>query len=247
MISEAIDFLKVKKALDFATIKESKAIEELVNFIEPVSKFISTASDKQILDLFSRKFGEGGVTEYRFNLINIIYSQNNSFAPHEFVRWKEQGESQEIEDMNYFILSLSERLTNFTIKTLKIVHGTHMLPSGEPAYFELGVQSPKVRENCFRNQQSDDSDRRREKIAYIDLLGIREVIKQKNNWDHFVSVFNNPRPEDSKGSKYYLDWLHHFNALRKIAAHKNQARTYKEEDLEFVEWLRTDVDPKVPS
>ena len=48
------------------------------------------------------------------------------------------------------------------------------------------------------------------------------------------------------GQKYYLDWMHAFNELRNIAAHKNQLKTYTEEDLEFVEWLRLEVSPKVP-
>jgi DGQHR domain-containing protein len=246
LIGELMDFMRAQEGADFITMKPDDVVERLVDFIEPFLSFVKTASDKKVEELFSRKFGEGGVKEYRYNLINIIHSDNASFAPEEFTRWKEQGESKEIEDMNSFILSLAERFTDFTIQTLRDVHGTHMMPSGEPAYFELGVESPKVRENCFKNQQSDDPNRRREKIAYLDLLNIRDVVKQKNNWDHFEYAFNNPRPGEQKGKKYYLDWMHHFNALRKIAAHKNQARTYKDEDIEFVDWLRADVEPKVP-
>lgn len=247
LISEVIDFQKAQHSLDFATMKIEDVVTQLTNFVRPVTNLLRDATDKEIEDLFSRKFGEGGVKEYRFNLINIIHEENSIFGPEEFRRWKEQGESMEIDDMNIFILALAERFTNYTIEKLKSVHGTHMMASGEPAYFELGVQSPKVRESCFRSQQSDDPERRREKIAYLDLLNIREIVKEKNNWDHFEHVFNNARPGERRGAKYYLDWMHHFNALRKIAAHKNQARTYKEEDLEFVEWLRTDVDPKVPT
>jgi hypothetical protein len=48
------------------------------------------------------------------------------------------------------------------------------------------------------------------------------------------------------GQKYYLGWIQAFNELRNIAAHKNQLKTYADDDLEFVEWLRTEVSPKVP-
>ena len=71
-------------------------------------------------------------------------------------------------------------------------------------------------------------------------------MKQKNNWDHFEHVFKNPRPNERGGQKYYLGWVNTFNDLRNIAAHKNQLKTYTDEDLEFVEWLHTEVSPKVP-
>lgn len=247
LIAEIMDFLKTKEGADFLTMKADDVVKRLIDFVEPVLEFARSATDKKVEELFARKFGEGGVKEYRYNLIGIIHSKNDTFAPDEFMRWKEQGESAEIEDMNSFILSLAERLTNFTIQTLKDVHGTHTMATGEPAYFEEGVQSPSVRESCFKNQQSDDPKRRREKIAYLNLLNIRDIVKQKNNWDHFDFVFNNPRPGDQKGKKHYLDWMQQFNDLRKIGAHKNQARTYKEEDIEFVDWLRADVEPKVPN
>ena len=71
-------------------------------------------------------------------------------------------------------------------------------------------------------------------------------MKQSND-AHFEHVFKNPMPGEKAGQKYYLSWIQSFNELRNIAAHKNQLKTYSDDDLNFVEWLRTEVSPKVPS
>ncbi len=83
------------------------------------------------------------------------------------------------------------------------------------------------------------------KEAYLNIVDLAEIVKQSNNWNHFEHVFKNPRPGDEGGQKYYLDWIQSFNDLRNIAAHKNQLKTYSDEDLAFVEWLHTEVSPKV--
>jgi ATP sulfurylase len=142
-------------------------------------------------------------------------------------------------------MKLSERLTNCVINTLKEVHGTHRLASDEQAFWEIGVQSDRIRTNAFKAQQNDKV-RRKPKEAYLSIVDLAEIVKQQNNWPHFEHVFKNARPGERPGQKYYLGWIQTFNELRNIAAHKNQLKTYSDDDLEFVEWLRTEVDPKVP-
>jgi hypothetical protein len=134
---------------------------------------------------------------------------------------------------------------NYVIATLKEVHGTHRLESGEQAFWEVGVQSERIRRNAFEKQEKDKT-RRKPKEAYLDIVDLIEIVKQNNNWPHFAHVFNNARPGEKKGQKYYVGWIVAYNELRNIAAHKNELKTYSEEDLQFVEWLRTEVDSKVP-
>ena len=196
-------------------------------------------------DKFSRKFGEGGVKEYTYHLMTLLKEKHSDFGTEEFQRWVEQSNSQRIDEVNQFLMKLAERLTDYVIDTLKNVHGTHRLPSDEPAFWELGVQSERIRKNAFGKQQKDKA-RRKPKEAYLDIVDLAEIVKQQNNWDHFSHVFKNAREDERKGQKYYLGWIQNFNELRNIAAHKNQMKTYTDDDLQFVEWLRTTVSPKVP-
>lgn len=245
VISEVVSYLAHKRSLDFDLMKPEIFSRHITSLCAPIFTFIHKASDEQIRERFSRRFGEGGVKEYTYYLMQILTDTYTDFGTEEFKRWVEQSNSAKIDEVNQFLMKLAERLTNYVIDTLKKVHGTQRLPSDEPAYWEVGVESERIRKNAYEKQQKDKK-RRKSKEAYLDIVDLTEIVKQKNNWDHFEHVFKNPRPDERAGQKYYLDWVNNFNELRNIAAHKNRLKTYTNDDLEFVEWLRTEVSPKVP-
>ena len=244
VIAEAVTYLAHKKSVDFPLIAPQEFARRVIEFCKPIFGFISDAPDEDVRLRFSRKFGEGGVKEYGYNLMRILKATHSEFGPEEFQRWEQQSASEEIEQVNQFLVKFAGRLTDYVIDMLKEVHGTHRLSSDEQAFWEKGVESLRIRRNAFEAQQRDN--RRRPKEAYLNIVDLEEIVKQKNNWDHFQHVFRNPRPGERKGRKYYLGWIAQFNELRNIAAHQNQLKTYTDEDLDFVDWLRTEVDPKLP-
>jgi DGQHR domain-containing protein len=246
VIAEAISYLAHKKSLDFYLMKPSEVTDRVTAFCKPIFAYLGSASDDEIRKRFSRKFGEGGVKEYTYELLKILTEANPDFGPEEFQRWVEQTDSERIDEINQFLMKLAERLTNYVIDTLKKVHGTHRLASDEQAFWEIGVESERIRRNAFEAQQRDKA-RRKPKEAYLNIVDLAEIVKQSNNWPHFEHVFKNPMPGEKAGQKYYLSWIQSLNELRNIAAHKNQLKTYSDDDLNFVEWLRTEVSPKVPS
>jgi len=246
MIAEVITYLSHKKSLDFPLMKPDEFSRHVTTFCQPIFDFIKNASNEVVRDRFSRKFGEGGVKEYAYHLMQILQGTHSDFGTEEFQRWVEQSTSEKIDEVNQFLMKLAERLTDCVIDTLKKVHGTHRLASDEQAFWEIGVESERIRKNAFEAQQRDKA-RRKPKEAYLNIVDLAEIVKQQNNWDHFEHVFKNARPDERAGQKYYIGWINTFNELRNIAAHKNQLKTYTDDDLEFVEWLRTEVHPKVPS
>ena len=244
LIAEIVSYLTHKKNIDFYLLSEDKFSAYLIEVAEPIFAFIGSASDDLIRSIFSRKFGEGGVREYTYSLLKLIHDERENFGSEEFLRWVSQSESEKIDKANQFLMKLSEKLTNYVIQTLKKVHGTHRLESGEQAFWEIGVESERVLKNAF-DKQRKDKPRRKPKEAYLNILDLVEIVKQSNNWPHFEHVFNNTKPGEKKGKKYYVAWVYDFNELRNIAAHKNQLKAYTDDDLEFIDWLRAEVAPKV--
>ncbi len=244
LIAEIVSYLTHKRNIDFCLLAEDKFIAHLNEIAEPVFDFIGSASDDVIRFQFSRKFGEGGVREYTYSLLKLIHDKRKDFGSEEFLRWVSQSESEKIEEANQFLMKLSEQLTNYVIQTLKKVHGTLRLESGEQAFWEIGVESERIQKNAFKKQR-EDKTRRKPKEAYLDILDLADIVKQPNNWPHFEHVFKNPKPGEKKGQKYYVTWVYDFNELRNIAAHKNQLKTYTDDDLELIDWLRAEVEPKV--
>ncbi len=246
VIAEAVSYLTHKQSTDFGTLEPLDFAIRIIEFCGPIFTYIKNASDNEISEKFSRQFGEGGVRTYTYHLMSILVEVYPDFGSEDFQRWVEQSNSEKIDEVNQFLMKLSERMTDYVIDTLKEIHGTHRLPSGEQRFWEIGVGSNKVRKNAYEKQLADKDERRKPKEAYLNIVDLEEIVKQKNNWDHFEGAFNNPRPNDPKGRKYYLDWIANYNDLRNIAAHKNQNRTYTDDDLEFVEWLRINVSAKFP-
>ena len=243
VVAESVTYLTHKRSLDFPLLRSDEFAREITEFCEPIYDYIQDAPDDEIREKFSRKFGEGGVKEYTYNLMQVLTAIHSDFGTEEFRLWIDQSTSRKIDEVNQFLMKLAERLTDYVIDTLKVVHGTHRVSSGEQAFWEIGVETLRIRRNAFDSQQKDK--RPKPKEAYLNIVDLVEIAKQKNNWDHFRHVFSNARPGERCGQKYYLGWINAFNELRNIAAHKNKLKTYTEDDLEFVEWLRTEVDPKL--
>lgn len=44
---------------------------------------------------------------------------------------------------------------------------------------------------------------------------------------------------------FAVGWINQLNQVRNIAAHRNQLKTFSDDDLEFVEWLKASVSPKI--
>ena len=247
LIGELTKFLTHKKSKEFTLLSVDDYVDAIIDYTTPITEFFKSASQSEMETAFARKFGEGGVKEASFILQRLIADKHPEFGSDEFKRHKEQSESSEIDDINAFILKLGERMNNHVIDVLKKVHGTHKVDSGEQAFWENGVQTPGIREKIYKKQQQDKFERRKPKEAYLDILDLKAILSQKNNWQHFKSAFNNPREGERKGKEYYLDWMQPFNEVKIIAAHKNQLKNYTDEDLDFIEWLETDVSPKFPN
>lgn len=244
-IAESIQYLAHKRSLDFHSMPTSKVSNELLAFCRPIFDFLASVSDAEIKERFSRRFGEGGVRDYTFHLLRIMNEVHDDFGSEEFLRWVEQTDSQRIDEVAQFLLHFVERLHDFVIDTLKQIHGTHRLESGEQAFWELGVRDRRVRDNAYAKQQGTQ-EQRKPKEAYLDIVDFIAIAKQEDNWPHFQHALNSPRPGEKRGQKYYLGWINQLNGARNTAAHRNQLKTFSDEDLEFVDWLRASVSPKIP-
>jgi len=240
LIGEAIKYMEFKRNLDFAAMKPDEVVGHLVTFCAPLFSFVKKASDQEIADKFAAKFGEGGVRVALFNLFEIISKKVGDFGSEEFKQYITQKSDSRVEEADKTVINLTQDIHDLVVDTLKQVYGTHELSSGEKAFWALGINSRRAKDNAFKKQQADDPQKRLKLEGYLDILDLMEIVKQSNNWMHFEAVFNIPMREEKSGKKYYLQWMAEFNELRRIPAHKNALRIYSEEDFEFLDWLRSE-------
>ncbi len=246
LINEIIQYQEYHNTLDFMAMPSDQVVKRVVDFCAPISLFIKEGSDIEIFDNFARKFGEGGVKEYIFNLYTIISKEVPDFGSEDFKQYISQKSDTRVAEADNTVINLTRDIHDYVVTTLKDIHGTRSLKSGEIAFWALGIESRHAKDSAFKKQQADDPEKRLKLEGYLDILDLRDIVKQSNNWMHFESVFNIPMLDEKKGKKYYLQWLAKFNELRRIPAHKNALRTYSEDDFEFLDWLRSEFYSRLP-
>ncbi len=241
LLQEILKFLDARGQIDALADPPERLVEAAVQFAKPLLDFISTASDKEIESSFSRKFGEGGVAEYFFNMCGIVSRKNKEFGTEEFKRYVEQQKDSRVAQAERDLIDLQGRIVEVVVESLKRIHGTQELPSGEKAYWDLGIENQDIKQNAYKKQQSAPVAKRAPKEAYLDLIDFEKILKQPNNWPTFEPIFSIPLTDEQRNKKYYLAWLERLNELRRIPAHKSPYRTFSEDDFSFVTWLKAEL------
>ncbi len=237
LIQEILSYLTKNDIVDAMVDAPDKMLPAVIEFIGPILDFVARGSDKQVEAKFSRKFGEGGVAEYFYNLCDVLQGKHKEFGSQEFKKYKERQADARVHQADEDINDLQNAISEVVIETLKKLHGVHELPSGEKAYWDLGIENLDIKQNAYKKQQMMPPEKRSPKEAYLDLIDFEKIIKQQNNWPTFEPIFNIQLPGE-KGKKYYLAWLERLNEIRRISAHKSPYRSYSEEELEFVSWIK---------
>ncbi|NDV28146.1 DGQHR domain-containing protein [Desulfovibrio sp. JC010] len=238
LIDEIIRYRGFKDEIEFDSLPPDEIATILIESTKTIREYIKTATDEQIKDDFSRKFGEGGVKEYFWRLCELMASEYEDFGSEDFRDYLQQKKDGRAEAAHLDIIKLTEDITDYVIANLKRVYGEKELASGEKAYWAEGIDSRRAKEKAYKKQQDYGPQDQLPKEAYLDLVDLKDIAKQKNNWPHFESVFNIQMPDEQKGKKYYLNWLISFNELRRTPGHKSSLRVYSEENYAFIEWLK---------
>ena len=244
LIGEILKHLDKQGIFDAYEANEDVLVAALVDFITPVTKFISSASLSQLEPKFSRKFGEGGMTEYYYELCDLVSTKHKEFGSEEFrqyvTRQKDAIDGKTKKD----VLELVETIMNVTVDVLKANYGADELPSGEKAYWELGIENSKIKEEAYKKQQMTTREKRLPKEAYLDLVDVEPISRQKGNWEFFAPFFNIPlEGVNPKAKTYHLDWIDQLNERRRTAAHGSAIRGFTEDDINFVKWLKGNYTP----
>ncbi len=230
----------IRHSFDAETAKGGLIIDHARDYLKTVCNFIRDAPDEKIYEMFSRKFGEGGVKDYFYALCEIVASNPKypDFGSAEFKQYRAEKSDSRYGAANTDVMALARSITDYVYEKLVNVYGNKRIEGRDEAYWEIGIESGKAKSDAYNRQQQDPVDKRLHKFAYLDILPLRDIVKQQNNWNHFENIFNIPMPDEGKGKKYYLQWMEQFNELRRIPAHPSKHRPYKEADYEFLEWLK---------
>jgi DGQHR domain-containing protein len=242
LLNEVLRNFEGKGVVDPHTTDPDALAAQVTEFVNPLLQWLENASGQDIADRFARKFGEGGVTEYFFALCEILAKKHPEIGGQEFQVHRDRIADKRVRVADENINDLQLVISKVVIETLKRVHGTDDLESGEKAYWDLGIDDAGIKQAAYRKQQETPVAKRVPKEAYLDLIDFEKIIRQKSNWDHLSPVFSIPlKGINPKSKTYHLDWLSELNQIRRVAAHKSAYRHYREEDFAFIDWLKQQI------
>jgi DNA sulfur modification protein DndB len=238
LLADIFDHVEKKTGIDLSAAEVDELLKQVRQYAEPVEQFIQSATGVEIADKFSRKFGEGGVREYADSLCELIHARHPEFGSQEFLERLERKSDDRVRIANQDIIDLSKAMTNCVIAVLKEHFGTGETQTGDKAYWELGIQSPKIKSEAYERQLQDKSKNRGAKENYLQILDLQAIVK--SNWPLFEEIFSIQLPDEKKGKTYYLEWMERFNELRRIPAHPSSTRGYANADLEFLKFIKSE-------
>jgi hypothetical protein len=203
-MQEALQYLAKDGKFDPTIETPEKIVGHLTAFIEPILSFVKNATDKQIESKFARKFGEGGVAEYYFNLCELIQKKHKDFGSQDFKKYKERQADARVQQADIDVGDLQHSISEVVVETLKKIHGTQELSSGEKAYWDLGIENSDIKQAAYKKQQMTSIAKRSPKEAYLDLIDFEKIIKQPSNWPQLEPIFSIQMPDEKGGKKILL-------------------------------------------
>lgn len=236
LLADVIRYLNKKDEIEPQLLDEDTLLKHVLRIVQPMFEFVRNAEDVDIYDKFSRKFGEGGVREYADSLTELLLDKFPDFGSEDFKIRLAKRSDERAKQTDQDVIQLNKDLTDYVFKALKGHYGTAAGNSGQAAYWDKGVESPKVKQEAYSRMVNDGSKHPME--AYVDVLGIKDIVTQKTNWPLFETVFNIPMKNEAKGKAHYVGWLARFNEIRRIPAHSSGVRTYEEADYEFMKHIK---------
>lgn len=236
LIADVVKFLQAKEDIEPQLLDEDTLLKHILRVVQPIFAFIRDATDEDIYDMFSRKFGEGGVRDYADNLSELVLPKFPAFGSEDFRNRLAKRNDQRVEQTNKEVIRLSKDITDYVFKVLKAHYGTGEGKSGQKAYWDIGIENPKLKQEAYSRMLQDGSKHPME--AYVDVVGIKDIVTQKSNWPLFSELFNIPMKGEAKGKAHYVGWLLKFNEIRRIPAHPSGARSYEETDYEFMKHIK---------
>ena len=213
-------------------------IKQIRPYLEPVIQFLSAASDDIFQNRFRVPFGSGGPPQYFYRLSDLVNQQFSDFLPEGLEEWRIEQSEEEIALADHRVKVLASKIQSHIFSKFRDAYG-----ESNTLYWEKGVPNKDMKTKAYQRSLDDPPERRAPLEAYLDLLDLKKIVENRENWHLFQRSFDIPMP-GSKGLAKNLRWMDRLNDIRRIPAHPYN-RQYKSGDFEFLHWLEDELENRI--
>jgi DNA sulfur modification protein DndB len=231
LFGSIISYMEPNKALSARELEPNELIAEIEEYIDPILKWLESATAIQMKRNFDVPHGSGGPPEYYFRLCEMIRRVFSDFVPDGLDTWAQEQSADRISDADRNLKDLNVVVQKVIFETLKRHYGR----DGD-AYWNKGVVDKQIKLNAYEKSLDHEDEDRLPLENYLDFIDYKSIVENKTHWPLFKPVFDIPEPGE-KGIAKNVKWMQRINELRRIPAHATEKRNYKITDFEYIDYI----------
>jgi DGQHR domain-containing protein len=235
LLGALVKYWEANTAADAREMDVEDMMLEIEEYLKPVLDFLESSNAAQIKTAFQVPFGSGGPPEYYYRLCKMIKEKYSDFQPEGMEQWEEEQSEERIQDADAKLKIIVSDIRKYIFDIFRVIHG-----EVRDAYWDKGVTDKALKADAYKRSLDYEVEERLPLETYLEVVEMKKIIENKQNWSLFKKVFNIPEPGE-KGLAKNLKWMEHINELRRIPAHPAQERHYKVEDFQYIDFIHCEL------
>jgi len=231
LLGALVKYWEVNTAADAREMDIEDMMLEIEEYLRPVLYSLENNNSIQLKGLFTVPFGSGGPPEYYYRLCRLIKGKYSDFVPEGMEQWEEEQSEERIQDADNKLKEIVSEMRRYIFDVFRTIHGEE-----RGAYWEKGVTDKSLKSDAYKRSLDYEVDERLPLETYLEVVEMKKIIENKQNWPLFKKAFNIPEPGE-KGVAKNVKWMERINELRRIPAHPAMERKYKLEDFQYIDFV----------
>jgi DGQHR domain-containing protein len=235
LLGALVKYWEQNTASDAREMSVDDMMIETEEYLTPIVEFLKSSSAAQIKAEFKVPFGSGGPPQYYYLLCKRIKTKYSDFQPEGMQQWEEEQSEERIQEADNKLKQIVSEIRTYIFDVFRAIHG-----EDKGAYWDKGVTDKALKAEGYKRSLDYDVEERLPLETYLEVVEMKRVVENRQNWPLFKAVFNIPEPGE-KGLAKNLKWMDRINELRRIPAHPARERHYNVEDFQYIDFIHDEL------
>jgi len=224
LLGSLVKYWETNTAADAREMTVEDMMIEIEDYLKPLIDVLESSNAVEMKAAFQVPFGSGGPPEYYYRLCKRIQAKYSDFKPEGMEEWEQEQSEERIQEADIKLKEIVSEMRKYIFDVFRTIYGADL-------YWDKGIVDKAVKTAAYA--KSLDSEERLPLETYLEIVEMKKVVENRNNWHLFKEVFNIPEPGE-KGFAKNLKWMERINELRRIPGHPARERKYKVEDFQYI-------------
>jgi DGQHR domain-containing protein len=189
LLGALVKYWEANTAADAREMDVEDMMLETEEYLKPVLDFLENSNSTQLKTAFQVPFGSGGPPEYYYRLCKMIKDKFSDFRPEGLEEWEEEQSEERIQEADTKLKVIVSEIRNYIFDVFRTIHGEE-----KGAYWDKGVSDKAMKADAYKRSLDYDAEERLPLETYLEVVEMKKIVENKQNWSLFKEVFNIPEP-----------------------------------------------------